>query len=180
MKFREHYRSSNYTNFLHTGPKPIPLIGHINPVLSFLSHLQKNTFQCLPSTDRLPRIVVLSVSSPKSCMELCSRPYGSHATHKTISTQRVVHFIVNIPLCFCGFVAFRGELKLVTCFMQIGVQEINVLWESSDEIRNPSNRKTRNSGKSRRRQGRLNVFIRQIVSLVHKNPITDTNMSTWN
>jgi len=127
MKFREHYRSSNYTNFLHTGPKPIPLIGHINPVLSFLSHLQKNTFQCLPSTDRLPRIVVLSVSSPKSCMELCSRPYGSHATHKTISTQRVVHFIVNILLCFCGFVAFRGELKLVTCFMQIGVQEINVL-----------------------------------------------------
>jgi hypothetical protein len=44
MKFREHYGGSNYTNFLHTGPKSIPLIGHINPVLSSPSHLQKIHF----------------------------------------------------------------------------------------------------------------------------------------
>jgi hypothetical protein len=44
MKFREHYGGSNYINLLHTGPKTVPLIGDINPVLSSPLHLKKMHF----------------------------------------------------------------------------------------------------------------------------------------
>jgi len=62
--------------------------------------------------------------------------------------------------------------------MQIVVQEMNILWETSDEIKNFL--QTAREQTLQNLQGRLNVFIIHIASLLHKNSITDTKMNTWN
>jgi hypothetical protein len=79
MKFHEHYVGSNYINFLHTGPKPVPLLGNISPshvtpshhqIIHFNVTIQLSGFQELSFSLRPPQ-----KTAGKSALDLtCHMP----------------------------------------------------------------------------------------------------------